>query len=101
MATAELLETLQPFGAGNPIPLLRVRNVRVSSYGTIGQNSDHLKIWLETGSRTVSAVYWGAAGRSRELVAQRRIDLVGTLGIDYWQGQRRLHVEIKDFHMAT
>ena len=62
MATAQLLEALQPFGAGNPVPLLRVLNVRVASYATIGQKGDHLKIWLETGDRTVSAVYWERLG---------------------------------------
>ena len=100
MQTAELLEELQPYGAGNPLPLLRVRDVAVRSYNTIGQDGSHLKLHLETPRGVVPALCWGASARSRELFNQPRIDLVATVGLDHWNGQRRLHVEVKDFRPA-
>ncbi len=83
------------------MPLLRVRDVAVRSYHTIGQDGSHLKLHLDTPRGVVQAVAWGAAARSRELLAQPRIDLVATVGFDHWNGQRRLHVEIKDFDGAS
>ena len=100
MGTAELLEALQPFGRGNPLPLLRVRNVALRSYTSMGQDGSHLKLQLATPRGMVAAVAWGAADRSRELLRQPAIDLVATVGIDRWNGQRRLHVEVKDWRPA-
>ncbi len=100
LPTAELLEALQPFGTGNPIPLLRVRDVAVRSYHTIGQDQRHLKLQLRTPRGAVQAVAWGAAPRSRELLTQPRVDLVAAVGLDHWNGQRRLQVELKDWRPA-
>ncbi|MDQ3696239.1 MAG: single-stranded-DNA-specific exonuclease RecJ [Chloroflexota bacterium] len=96
-ATAELLSVLEPFGAGNPKPLLRLRGARLHSYRALGQDGRHLKLFVSTPGGEVAILAWNASGRSRELVGRRRLDLVVTLGVDRWNGQRRLHAELKDF----
>lgn len=100
LKTAELIYQLQPFGQQNPLPVFRVRGLNVRSYSTIGKEGSHLKLHLETPQGQVHVLAWGAAARSRELVLQPRIDLVATLGFDYWQGRRRLHIEAKDFRLS-
>ncbi len=97
LRTAEVLEALQPFGAGNPTPLLRVRGLGVRSYNTIGQDGIHLKLHLRTPAGAAQAVIWGAASRSRELLRLPAIDIVATVGIDHWSGRPRLAIEVKDF----
>ena len=97
LATAELIGCLQPFGSGNRQPLLRLRDLPVRSYNLIGRDGGHLKLHLETPRGVVPALFWGAAARSRELVQRPRLDLVATVGVDHWNGQRRLQVEVKDF----
>ena len=99
--TAELIARLHPFGPGNPAPLLRLRDLAVRSYTTIGRDGSHLKLHLATPRGVVPALYWSAAARSRELVRQPRLDLIVTLGFDHWNGQRRLHVEVKDFRATA
>ena len=101
IATAELFAHLQPFGAGNSQPMLRVRQLPVRSYNVIGQDRSHLKLHLETPRGVVPALFWSAAPRSSELIRQPLVDLVVTIGLDYWNGQRRLHVEVKDFRPAA
>jgi single-stranded-DNA-specific exonuclease len=101
LETADLISSLAPFGAGNEIPQLRVRGVAVDSYSAVGQDGTHLKLHLATPGGEVSAISWGAADRSKELVSGRWLDLVATLGVDHWNGRRRLQVEIKDFRVAT
>ena len=98
--TAEALEALQPYGAGNPPPLLRVRGVGLHSYNTIGQDGSHLKLHLRTSAGPVQAVSWGTAARSRDLIRLPDLDLVVTVGIDHWNGRARLAVEAKDFAEA-
>lgn len=101
LATAAEIDRLQPFGAGNPRPLLRLPGLTVRSYNLIGRDGSHLKLHLETPRGVVPAVYWGAAARSRELLHRPRLDLVATVGLDHWNGQRRLHVEVKDFRPSA
>jgi single-stranded-DNA-specific exonuclease len=101
LATADLLAQLEPFGCGNERPLLRLRDLPVHSYATMGQDGSHLKIRLQTPRGPVHALCWGAAARSRELLAQPRLDLVVSLSLDYWNGSRRLQVEAKDFRPSA
>ncbi len=95
--TARLIANLAPFGTGNPIPVLRLQGIRVRAYSTIGPTGSHLKLQLHGPDGIVPAIAWRAADRSRELVTRPEIDLLVTLSIDHWNGQRRLQVEIKDF----
>ncbi|MBA2520263.1 MAG: single-stranded-DNA-specific exonuclease RecJ, partial [Chloroflexia bacterium] len=81
-ATAELLSVLEPFGAANPKPLLRIRGARLNSYRTLGQDGRHLKLFVSTPGGEAAVLAWNASGRSRELAGRRRLDLVVTLGVD-------------------
>lgn len=101
LPTAQLLEGLQPFGSANPQPLLRLSGVPLRSYNAIGQDGSHLKLHLETPRGVVQALSWGAAERSRELLLRPHLDLVVAIGIDTWNGRRRLHVEAKDFRPSA
>lgn len=97
MATVESVGRMQPFGMGNEQPLFRLRNVQMRQYDVIGTDRSHLRLQLGVPGGTLKAVMFGAAERSRELVTARRIDVVGLLKTDTWNGQRRLDFEVKDF----
>ncbi len=101
LETAQLVESLQPFGQGNRTPLLLVRDVSVRQYDTVGHDKTHLTLQLQTPKGVRRAVSWGAAARSRELVSRPTIDIVCAIGIDTWNGQIRLQVEVKDFRPST
>jgi hypothetical protein len=59
-----------------------------------------LRIQLGLPTGTENAIAFGMAGRSRELIHARRIDIAAMLRIDEWNGRRRMDVEIRDFHPA-
>ncbi|MGH2531311.1 MAG: single-stranded-DNA-specific exonuclease RecJ [Thermomicrobiales bacterium] len=99
--TARLLDALQPFGTGNEPPVFLVRNLRVRQYDVMGQDRTHLRLHLAAGRAVTRAVAWGAAERSRDLLTCRAIDVAATLGVDSWNGQTKLHVEVKDFRPAS
>lgn len=102
LATARVLGELDPFGAGNPVPLLRLRRLPVQRYAAMGADRRHLKLFVGGGATgaPVEVLMWGAADRSRELLTQPEIDLVATVGIDHWQGRPRLQVVAQDFRPA-
>ena len=99
LATVDALSVLEPFGAGNPRPLLRLRGARLNSYQALGQDGRHLKLKLASPRGEVGVLAWNAASRSRELVGRRRLDVLLTLGDDRWNGQRRLQPVLRDFHV--
>lgn len=100
LATVDALDLLQPFGAGNEQPLLRIRDLGVRKYDVVGADRSHLKLDLGLPGGVAKAIGFGMAHRSQELLHARRIDIAATLKVDRWNGQRRLDVELKDFRPA-
>ncbi len=89
----EELERLEPYGAGNPRPLLLVGGVEPLEVGAWG-TAEHLWMRVWDGSRSMEAVGFGL-GSWGELVAFARpsLNLVGFPERDRWKGGLRLVVE--------
>ncbi|MCL6445088.1 MAG: single-stranded-DNA-specific exonuclease RecJ [Alicyclobacillus sp.] len=91
------LRRLEPFGQGNPEPVLFIRDTNIMSVQTIGADDKHLKIWVKDNiGRTYPVL---AFGRGHELddwqgVCQRH--LLVTVGDNHWNGQRTLQMQLVD-----
>jgi single-stranded-DNA-specific exonuclease len=94
---ARLIQTLGPFGEGNPVPMLRVLRVPIRGYTAMGREKQHLKILTAGQAGPVEAILWSGAGRSQELVGARHIDLVGVLETNVWNGASRVQMRLSDF----
>ena len=96
--TAELealLRHFEPFGLGNPGPVLLARGVRV--VGTpriVGENG--LKLRLKSPTGEVTALGWGMASRIAE-IGEAPIDIAFRLEREEWNGQSRLQLRLADF----
>ena len=53
------LTALEPFGKGNPRPLFASTNVRVIEWQLMGPNRQHLKLRVEQGGATMTALAFG------------------------------------------
>lgn len=100
LETVRAIEAMQPFGSGNPRPVLRMRGLRVAQHDVIGADRSHLRVQLRTPGASIKGIFFGGADRARELVFDREIDVAGTLKIDEWKGRTQLGVEIVDFRPA-
>jgi single-stranded-DNA-specific exonuclease len=100
LETARLLQTLGPFGEGNPVPLLRVFSAPLREYLVMGRERQHLKLHIGEARRTVEAILWNGAGRSRELIGARTVDIVGTLETNEWNGNSRVQMRVVDFRRS-
>lgn len=92
---AAALQGLEPFGEGNPKPLLWLPETPLKQVRAVGDGR-HLKMVLNVGAgrEPVEAI---AFGRGPEpLRAGDRVDLVGSLEISEWQGRRRLEIKVAD-----
>jgi single-stranded-DNA-specific exonuclease len=100
LEAARLIQTLGPFGEGNLLPSLRVLGVPIRGYSVMGRERQHLKIHTAGSAGLVDAILWNGAGRSRELMGARHVDLVGSLESNVWNGAARVQMKVTDFRVS-
>lgn len=94
-----MLRHFEPYGMGNPSPVLVSRAVRLAGAPrAIGR--DGLKILLEEGVGSLDAIGWGMADRIPELPAGALVDVAFRLERDEYQGVTRLQARIADIRPA-
>ena len=94
------LRHLEPFGVGNPGPVLVARNVVVAtSPRRIG--TDGIKVALETARGPLDGVGWGMAPRAAELRAGTPVDIAYKLDVNEYRGTTTLQAVLQDFRAPT
>jgi len=90
-----LLRHFEPFGIGNPAPVLVARGVRlVAPPKLIGR--DGLKLRLSAGKGELEAIGWGFAPRIAEFDVAIPVDIAFRLERDDYRGESRLQARIAD-----
>jgi single-stranded-DNA-specific exonuclease len=91
----KLLRHFEPFGMGNPAPVLVARDVHlVAPPKLIGR--DGLKLRLATGGGELEAIGWGFASRIGEFDPALPVDVAFRLERDDFRGESRLQARIAD-----
>ena len=91
----KMLRHFEPFGVGNPTPVLVARGVRlVGDPKTVGANG--LKLKLSTGAGELEAIGWGMASRWEEFKGVPLVDIAFRLERDEYRGSSRLQARIAD-----
>ncbi|MFP4395905.1 MAG: single-stranded-DNA-specific exonuclease RecJ [Anaerolineales bacterium] len=91
------LARLEPFGFGNPTPVLVSRNARVVRARAVGDDGRHLKFCV----RDRKGHIWDAiAFRQGAWIDHlpRRIDIAYVLQRNEWHGRVNLQLNVKDIH---
>jgi single-stranded-DNA-specific exonuclease len=90
-----LLRHFEPFGVGNPAPVLSSRGVRLATTPrVIGQGG--LKLQLAKTGGTLEAIGWGMGDLARELTPASPIDVAYRLERDTFGGTSRLVARLAD-----
>ena len=90
------LDTLEPFGMGNPEPIFCTRGATVASRRIVGEN--HLRLYLKHDGRGIGAIGFGMA--DREIAEGDAIDLLYSPQLDEWNGETRLQLRLRDLRPA-
>ncbi len=99
-ALAEAAAALEPYGPGNPEPVLLARDVGVDGLRLVGDPArPHLRLRLRQDGRTLPAIGFGL-GRVPLRVGDR-IDVLFTPRLSRWQGLERLELELRDLRPST
>ncbi len=97
METLRQLETLAPFGMGNPEPLLVVEGVRAQQVQTVGEN--HLRFTACRGAYSHPAIAFGMLGRRDDFLGE--IDLLVTPQINLFRGRETVQLRVKDVRRSS
>ena len=93
-ANMDFIESLAPFGEGNPAPVLMTAGMRVSESRTVGRTKAHLKMSLVHNSRMWEAIAFNQADRA--ISAGDVVDAVYNVGINDWGGIPRMELRVLD-----
>ena len=95
----ESLERMEPFGTGNPRPLLVLRGARVLALSQVGQGR-HLKLRLESRGTVLDAIWFSADGEKLGLCPDCRVDVAFCPQINEFRGQRSVQLQVTDLRPA-
>ena len=89
------LETLAPFGMGNPRPLFGCRNVRGAYAKSLGAQGQHLRFSVDgREGESISAIGWNMSEQVA-LVNQEPVDVVYSPEINEWRGRQNLQCKLQ------
>ncbi len=93
----EEIETMAPFGAGNPRPVFAFRNVSIASHRAVGDGS-HLALQLEMGGQRLRGIAFGMADKAPLL--SEPVDLAVQITENNFRGRRSAEFQVKSIRPA-
>ena len=96
---ANALESMAPFGAGNPPLVLASRGVQLRSVTTVGKAKEHLRLTIEDGNGNAQSIlWWGGAGNDLPEEGST-VDLAYSLRASTFRGKRQVTLQFEDFRV--
>ncbi len=95
----ESLSELEPFGAGNPRPVLLLRGACVVSCCDVG-NGRHLKMKLRRDGVVLDAIFFSANAAACGVSPGDRLDVIFTPQINEFRGSRTVQLQLCDLRPA-
>lgn len=97
--TFSLIESLAPFGLGNPKPLFLFQNLTITATKQFGKEKNHLEITIvddKKKSCTAMSFFAGGDTFSKKVSVGEKIDLIATIEKSYFAGRITLRLRIVD-----
>ena len=91
----ESLKQLEPFGEGNKMPIFVFKNLRIDSIRALSEGK-HLKMTLKDNNTIISSIGFNIGKMAEDYKIGGRIDVVGVLEINSFNGVDNLQINIKD-----
>jgi single-stranded-DNA-specific exonuclease len=100
-ALLQFIARLEPFGEGNPAPVLSARGVEVVGPPTlIGRDQQHLRLTLRQGQRLFRGIGFAMGERASETTAGL-LDIAFSPQLNVWNGREELQLVLRDLTPHT
>jgi single-stranded-DNA-specific exonuclease len=91
------IQSLAPFGMGNPEPVFVSYNAKVKAMSLMGKDKNHLKIKLgQKEFETIDAIGFGMGEFADNFKVGDNIDIAYTIDSNTWNGNTKLQLKLKD-----
>ena len=97
-AVAEL-SMLEPFGEANKMPLFLYRNLKINSIRALSEGK-HIKLTLKDDNFIIDAIGFNMGHLTEEYKIGDKIDVVGTLEINRFNGMESVQINLKDIRKS-
>ena len=91
----ESLKRLEPFGEGNRMPVFLFKNLKIDSIRALSEGK-HLKLTLKDNNTIISAIGFNLGYLTEDYRIGDKIDVVGVLEINSFNGVDSLQINLKD-----
>lgn len=92
----ESLSLLEPFGEANKMPIFAFKNLKIDSIRSLTEGK-HLKLTLKSNNNTyIDAIGFNLGYLSEEYKIGDRVDIVGNLEINTFNGVDSIQINLKD-----
>ena len=91
------IQTLAPFGVGNPEPYFWMERLKIVSARRVGSSKSHLKLKLSGGDEILDCIGFGMGEDLPRLKERERVNPVFMLELNDWGGRERIQLKLKDF----
>ena len=90
------LEKLEPFGEANKCPLIAYKNLKIDSIRVLTEGK-HMKLTLKTeNNNIITAMGFNMGYKAEEFLIGDRVDIVGALEINSFNGIENIQFNLKD-----
>lgn len=95
---ASMTKTLGPFGEQNPEPVIELSQLTWQSWSAIGKTKQTLKGVLNA---QVEAIAFRMGELAPQLSSPLPVTLIGSLGMNTWNKQTKVQINVLDFDLST
>ena len=93
------LNLLEPFGEANKNPIFIYKNLRIDSIRALSEGK-HLKLTLKDGNTIINAIGFNMGKYSEEYLIGDKIDIIGLLEINSFNGIENVQINMKDIRKS-
>ena len=93
------LQRLEPFGEKNKTPLFLIENLKIVSIRALSEGK-HLKILLKQDNFFIDAIGFNIGDLANEYKIEDKVDIVGTIDINVFNGNENIQLTIKDIRKS-
>lgn len=93
------LKLLEPFGEANKMPLFLYRNLKINAIRSLTEGK-HIKISLKDENFIIDAIGFNLGDLAQEYQIGDKVDVVGTLEINNFNGMESVQINLKDIRKS-
>ena len=93
------LKLLEPFGEANKMPLFMFKNLKINSIRALSDGK-HLKLTLKDDNYMINAIGFNMGDLSQKYLLDDRVDVVGNLDINSFNGNESIQIILKDMRKS-